>query len=114
MANYYSDHPEIGFYLNHPLMKRIVELKERNFEDAKKYDYAPVDLGDAIENYKQILDITGDVAANIIEPNSEAVDLEGPHLENGRMIYASRLTRTSTPPARLVCGVSPCLVATAA
>ena len=90
MANYYSDHPEIGFYLNHPLMKRIVELKERNFEDAKKFDYAPVDLGDAIENYKQILDITGDVAANIIAPNSESVDLEGPHLENGRMIYASK------------------------
>ena len=88
MANYYSDHPEIGFYLNHPLMARIVELKEKGFADAKEYDYAPVDLGDAIENYKQILDITGDVAANIIEPNSESVDLEGPHLENGRMIYA--------------------------
>ena len=85
-----SDHPEIGFYLNHPLMARIVELKEKGFADAKEYDYAPVDLGDAIENYKQILDITGDVAANIIEPNSEAVDLEGPHLENGRMIYASK------------------------
>ena len=90
MANYYSDHPEIGFYLNHPLMARIVELKEKGFADAKEYDYAPVDLEDAIENYKQILDITGDVAANIIEPNSEAVDLEGPHLENGRMIYASK------------------------
>ena len=90
MANYYSDHPEIGFYLNHPLMARIVELKEKGFADAKEYDYAPVDLGDAIENYKQILDITGDVAANIIEPNSESVDLEGPHLENGRMIYASK------------------------
>ena len=62
-------------------MARIVELKEKGFADAKEYDYAPVDLGDAIENYKQILDITGDVAANIIEPNSEAVDLEGPHLE---------------------------------
>ena len=71
MANYYSDHPEIGFYLNHPLMARIVELKEKGFADAKEYDYAPVDLGDA-------------------EPNSEAVDLEGPHLENGRMIYASK------------------------
>ena len=90
MANYYSDHPEIAFHLNHPLMKRIVELKERNFEDAKNFDCAPVDLGDAIENYKQILDITGDVAANIIAPNSESVDLEGPHLENGRMIYASK------------------------
>ena len=83
-------HPEIGFYLNHPLMARIVELKEKGFADAKEYDYAPVDLGDAIENYKQILDITGDVAANIIAPNSEDVDLEGPHLENGRMIYASK------------------------
>ncbi len=88
--NYYSDHPEIGFYLNHPLMARIVELKEKGFADAKEYDYAPVDLGDAIENYKQILDINGDVAANIIAPNSESVDLEGPHLENGRMIYASK------------------------
>ena len=39
MANYYSDHPEIGFYLNHPLMARIVELKEKGFADAKEYDY---------------------------------------------------------------------------
>ena len=90
MANYYSDHPEIGFHLNHPLMKRIVELKERGYEDAKKFEDAPVDYEDAIENYKQILEINGDVAANIIAPNSESVDLEGPHLENGRMIYASK------------------------
>ncbi|MBR4387664.1 MAG: acyl-CoA dehydrogenase family protein [Prevotella sp.] len=90
MANYYSDHPEIGFYLNHPLMARIVELKEKGFADAKEYADAPIDFEDAIENYKRILDITGDVAANIIEPNSESVDLEGPHLENGRMIYASK------------------------
>ena len=112
--NYYTDHPEIGFYLNHPLMARIVELREKGFADAKEYsaslaapqenlsssplshgrgaggEAAPVDLGDAIENYRQILDITGDVAANIIAPNSEDVDLEGPHLENGRMIYASK------------------------
>ena len=90
MANYYSDHPEIGFHLNHPLMKRIVDLKERNYADAATYPDAPIDYEDAIENYKRILDITGDVAANILEPNSESVDLEGPHLENGRMIYASK------------------------
>ena len=90
MANYYSDHPEIGFHLNHPLMERIVELKEKFYADKEKFEDAPVDYEDAIENYKQILDITGDVAANIIEPNSEDVDLEGPHLENGRMIYASK------------------------
>ena len=90
MANYYSDHPEFEFYLNHPEMKRIVELKERNFADKDQYPDAPVDFDDAIENYKQMLEITGDIAANIIEPNAEDVDLEGPHLENGRMIYASK------------------------
>ena len=90
MANYFSDHPELEFHLHHPLMKRIVELKERNFADKDNFEDAPVDYDDAIENYKRFLDITGDVAANIIEPNSESVDLEGPHLENGRMIYASK------------------------
>jgi 3-(methylthio)propanoyl-CoA dehydrogenase len=90
MANYYSDHPEIEFHLHHPLMKRIVELKEREYADKDQFADAPVNYDDAIENYKRLLDITGDVAANIIEPNSESVDLEGPHLENGRMIYASK------------------------
>ena len=90
MANYYTDHPEIAFHLEHPLMKRLVELKEKNYIDAATHADAPVDYEDAIENYRRILDITGDVAANVIEPNSESVDLEGPHLENGRMIYASK------------------------
>ena len=90
MANYYTDHPEFDFYLNHPEMKRIVELKERNFADKDSYPDAPVDFDDAIENYKRVLDITGDIAANILEPNSEEVDLEGPHLVEGRMHYASK------------------------
>ena len=90
MANYYTDHPEIEFHLNHPLMKRVVDLKERNYAEKDQFEDAPVNYEDAIENYKRLLDITGDEAANIIEPNSEDVDLEGPHLENGRMIYASK------------------------
>ena len=90
MANYYTDHPEIEFHLNHPLMKRVVNLKERNYVEKDQFEDAPVNYEDAIENYKRLLDITGDVAGNIIEPNSESVDQEGPHLENGRMIYASK------------------------
>jgi len=90
MANYYTDHPEIAFHLDHPLMKRIVDLKERSYADKDQFDDAPVSYEDAIENYKRILDIAGDVAANIIEPNSEDVDLEGPHLVDGRMHYASK------------------------
>lgn len=90
MANYYTEHPEIEFHLDHPLMKRIVELKERNYADKEKYEEAPVCYEDAIENYKQILDVTGEIAGETIAPNSEEVDLEGPHLIDNRMHYASK------------------------
>ena len=59
--NYYTDHPEIAFHLNNPLMKRIVDLKECDYADKDTYADAPVNFEDAIENYKRLLDITGDV-----------------------------------------------------
>ncbi|MBR2161831.1 MAG: acyl-CoA dehydrogenase family protein, partial [Bacteroidaceae bacterium] len=73
-----------------PLMERIVELKERGYADKEQYEDAPVDYNDAIENYDRVLEIAGDIAANIIEPNSESVDIEGPHLVDGRMVYAEK------------------------
>ena len=90
MANYYTDHPELKFHLENPLMKRAVDLREHFYEDKDKYEEAPVDYRDAVANYDKILEIAGDVAGNVIAPNSEAVDLEGPHLVDGRMHYASK------------------------
>lgn len=91
MANFYTDIPEIKFELeNSPLMQRIVELKERDFVDKEEYDEAPQDVADAMDSYGRVLDIVGDIAGNIIAPNAEGVDAEGPHCENGRVRYASK------------------------
>ena len=90
MANYYNDVPEIKFHLHHPLMKRIVELKERNYRDKDEFDYAPQDFEDAMDSYDRVIDIAGDIAANIIAPNAEDVDTEGPHCANGRVTYAGK------------------------
>ncbi len=91
MANYYNDINEIKFELeNSPLMERIVELKERQYEEKDKYDEAPQDFADAMDSYDKVLDIVGDITANVIAPNAEAVDAEGPHLEKGRVSYASK------------------------
>ena len=90
MANSYTDIPEIKFHMEHPMMQRIVELKERNFEDKGKYNYAPEDFEDAMDNYDKVLEVVGDINANVIAPNAEDVDLEGPHCENGRVRYASK------------------------
>lgn len=89
MANNYSEHPELRFELNHPLMERIVELKERGFRDKDTYDEAPLDFADAMDNYDRVLDITGEIAGTTVADNAEGVDLEGPHHEGDRVTYAS-------------------------
>jgi len=90
MANSYTDNPEIKFHMQNDMMKRIVELKERGFKDKDEYDYAPQDFEDAMDSYDKVLEIVGDLNANVIDPNREAVDAEGPHCENGRVRYASK------------------------
>lgn len=89
MANYYSDIPELKFHLDNPMMKRIVQLKERDFKDKENYDYAPVNHDDAMDSYDKVLDIVGDITANVVAPNAEGVDAEGPHHADGRVEYAS-------------------------
>ncbi len=88
MANFYTDTPQLKYHLNHPLMKRIVELKERNYQDKDKYDYAPMDFEDAMDSYDKVLEIVGEICGDIIEPNAESVDQEGPQVINGRIKYA--------------------------
>ena len=89
MANFYTDSPELKHYLNHPLMKRIVELRERGFEEKDLYAYAPQDLEDAMDNYDNVLDIIGEICGDIIAPNAEGVDHEGAACEGGHVYYAS-------------------------
>lgn len=89
MANFYLDTPEIKFHLTHPLMQKIVALKERNFSDYEKFDYAPKDFEDAMDSYDRVLEIVGDICANTVAPNAEGVDIEGPELIDGHVKYAS-------------------------
>jgi alkylation response protein AidB-like acyl-CoA dehydrogenase len=86
--NYYSNNPALKFQLTHPLMQKIVTLKEQNFAEKDKFDYAARDFEDAIDNYERVLEIIGEICADIIAPNAESVDHEGPRVENNRVIYA--------------------------
>ena len=89
MANFYTDNTELKHYLNHPLMKRIVELRERDFEEKDQYAYAPQNHEDAMDNYDKVLEIIGEICGDIIAPNAEGVDHEGPTCEGGHVYYAS-------------------------
>ena len=88
MANFYADNPALKHHLTHPLMRKIVALKERDYTDAEKYDYAPMDYEDAIDSYDRVLDIVGDVCGTTIAENAESVDQEGPKVVDGHVEYA--------------------------
>ncbi len=88
MINFYSDNPHLKFHLSHPLMPKIVKLKENNFEDRAMFDYAALDFEDAMDSYEKVLEIVGEIAGEVIQPNSEEVDHDGPVLLNNEVIYA--------------------------
>ncbi|MDE3145673.1 MAG: acyl-CoA dehydrogenase family protein [Bacteroidota bacterium] len=88
MSNFFNDNPDLQFHLTHPLMQKIVALRENNFKDKDAYDFSPSDFEDAMDSYTQVLEIVGEISGEIIAPNAESVDHDGPLLENGKVIYA--------------------------
>ncbi|MBR6812947.1 MAG: acyl-CoA dehydrogenase family protein, partial [Tidjanibacter sp.] len=88
MANYYKSTPELAYHLHHPLMERICALRERDYRDKEEYDYAPLDFEDAMDSYERVLEIVGELCGEIIAPNAEGVDHDGPSLAEGRVTYA--------------------------
>ncbi|MCX6222254.1 MAG: acyl-CoA dehydrogenase family protein [Bacteroidia bacterium] len=88
MANFYNDNKDLKFHLNHPMMHKLVSLKERNFEDKDKYDFAPLDFEDAMDSYDRVLEVVGEISGEIISPNAESIDAEGPQVVDGHVKYA--------------------------
>lgn len=88
MANFYTDNRDLRFHLTHPAMEKIVRLKEMDYREKDQYDYAPHDFEDAMDNYERVLEIIGTICAEVIAPNAEDVDHEGPTVTDGHVTYA--------------------------
>ena len=88
MSNFYTDNQSLKFHLEHPLMEKIVRLKEDNYSEKEKYDYAPLDYEDAVDSYDKVLEIVGEIAGDTIATNAESVDHDGPTLVNNEVQYA--------------------------
>jgi len=88
MKNFFTDTPDFKFHLEHPLVKKIVKLQERDFTETEAFDFAPVNHEDAIDTYEKVLEIVGDICAEVIAPNAESVDEEGPKIVNNEVVYA--------------------------
>ncbi len=87
MANFFKDNPDLQFSLEHLDLSEAVALREDNYRDAEKYEGAPVNFQDALDNYRRVLDVIGEICGDRIDPRSRTVDREGPHFENNTVTY---------------------------
>ncbi len=88
MPNFFLDNSDLQFHFNKLDLKEVVRITEDEYEESKKYNYAPVNYEDAIENYRKVLEVTGDLAANFIAGRAADVDIEGAVFSEGKVSYA--------------------------
>lgn len=86
--NYYSENRELQHFLRHPLMQRIVAMKEKGFCENGAYDYAPMDFEEAMTGYSEVLHLVGELCAGVVAPNAVRVEKEGPAVAGGRVVHA--------------------------
>ncbi len=78
MPNFFHDNQDIEFLFNHMDLATLAAVQEDNFTgNGQGSDFAPRDAEDAIDNYRRILSLVGDIAGNHIAPRAEEVDRQG-------------------------------------
>lgn len=93
MNNFYKDNDRLKRQMTHPMMKRIVALKEDGYTQSREYRSAPENFNDAIDSYDKVMEVLGEICADTIAKNASDVDAEGPRCEHGRVTYASGTQR---------------------
>lgn len=88
MGNFFTDNERLKFHLHHDLMQEIIRLKERDYADKDKYDFAPENFEDALDSYEKVLEIIGEITAYVLTENAKDVDTEGPKIEDNAIVYA--------------------------
>ena len=88
MPNYFSDNTDILYHFEKLNLKDIVNIAEDEYKQAEQFDDAPVNYEDAMENYRKVMEIVGDITGNYIAPRAAKIDEEGAVFENGKVTYA--------------------------
>jgi len=91
MPNFFEDNEDILFHFENTDLAAVAAAQEDGFKEFSRYDYAPRDAEDAIDSYRRILSMVGQLSAEYIAPRAEDVDRQGSHLLDGKVHYATGL-----------------------
>ena len=94
MANFFTDNEDIEFLFGHMDVARLAGIMEEGFKHHAEFDHAPTDAADAVDNYRRILTMLGELAAEQIAPTAEETDLVGNTLnDDGSVSYAPGIAK---------------------
>jgi alkylation response protein AidB-like acyl-CoA dehydrogenase len=88
MSNFFKDNEDLIFQFENLHLDDVISSRENNFTECEKYPYAPLSVDDAMDSYRRVLEVVGDIAGEFVSPRAAEVDREGCHFENGRVTYA--------------------------
>ena len=89
--NFFTDNRDLGFIFDTTDLADIIRMYEDDFRQSDRYAYAPENADDALDSYRRVLEVVGEIAATIIAPLSESIDTEPNRLQNGRVLYSQPL-----------------------
>ncbi len=86
--NFFTDNADLVQRLEQLDLEEVVEMLEDGYRYQAEYPAAPRNYADAVDNYRLLLTVLGDVCANQIAPRAAEAAEEGVRLEDGRVTYA--------------------------
>jgi hypothetical protein len=86
--NFFLDNPDLQFRLNQLDLREIVAIKERGYTHHPRYPAAPRNYADALDNYRLMLEVLGEICATRIAPRAAEADEQGARFQDGQVAYA--------------------------
>ncbi len=87
--NFFLDNPDLQFRLEQLDLREVLDLKECGYTEAAIYPTAPRNYADAVDNYRVVLEVLGEVCGERVAPRAAEADEEGAHYDHGTVTYAA-------------------------
>jgi alkylation response protein AidB-like acyl-CoA dehydrogenase len=86
--NFFLDNSDLQFRLEQLDLREVLDLKEKDYAESAEYPTAPRNYADAMDNYRAILEVLGEICATRVAPRAAEADEEGVHFADGKVEYA--------------------------
>lgn len=87
--NFFLDNLDLQFRLEQLDLRDVVEIKEKGYQYASEHLAAPRNYADAKDNYRLLMEVLGDICANVVAPRAAEADEEGARFHDGEVEYAA-------------------------